>query len=359
MSEPIMNLVNMQPTGLDAASADGSRSFRPYASMASKDTLCLNIPVRTKKSTLTKVKDYGTGILKGGLNTITGLLTPTGMMLALGTVGLSAVTGGAALPFLAAAGMGVGAFQMVKGALKGDWEQAGEGTFAFAISALGTKSATRKGQPKNASAVMVEKQPSALQGVKTGEPIVVQKNHESPIASKNALTNQERKTPPPKPVLVFSENTTSPSPKVSTNSMAFNTPLKENDTSSMMASQEKRIIFQENPESLIQREKQPKPSENITSSVNHEGRIVSESPTFGPPENTTPKGVQRDETTAFSNAIVPVKSEGAFSPGTPQPKSFKSQVAKNGYSKRQFLALQGYTGLLTGNLNSKDDKSGE
>lgn len=79
------------------------------------------------------------GIVHGLVNTVKSLFTPKGLLMAIASVGLICATGGAALPVLAAVGMGMGGKQMLKGIKSGNSEAVGEGFFTFASSAMGVK----------------------------------------------------------------------------------------------------------------------------------------------------------------------------------------------------------------------------
>jgi hypothetical protein len=86
-----------------------------------------------------KIKDFGKGIFKGAVNTITSLFSLKGLLLTLGSVALVAVAGPIAIPLLIAGGLTVGGMQIAKGVMSGDWEKAGEGTFTVGATLLGAK----------------------------------------------------------------------------------------------------------------------------------------------------------------------------------------------------------------------------
>lgn len=79
------------------------------------------------------------GVKNGLTGMVTGLFSVNGVLMLGGTLALIAATGGAATPFLVAAGVGVGGFQMGHGLLKGDWEEMGRGAVMAGTSILGAK----------------------------------------------------------------------------------------------------------------------------------------------------------------------------------------------------------------------------
>ncbi len=101
-------------------------------------------PAREEKGEKAETKQDGItgffkGIVNGAVNAVKSLFTPQGLLMAAATLGLIWMTGGAILPLLAVIGMGIGGFQIAKGAASGNTEAMGEGVFTFATSAIGLK----------------------------------------------------------------------------------------------------------------------------------------------------------------------------------------------------------------------------
>jgi hypothetical protein len=88
------------------------------------------------------------GMKNGLVGTVKGLFSVNGLLMMGGTLALIAATGGAATPFLVAAGVGAGAFQMGHGLLRGDWEEMGRGAFMAGSTFLGAKFDFAKGASK-------------------------------------------------------------------------------------------------------------------------------------------------------------------------------------------------------------------
>lgn len=89
------------------------------------------------------IKGFFRGIKNGFVNTVKGLFSIKGLLITAGTVALVAATGGAALIPLAAVGMGIGGYQITKGAMAGNTEKIGEGVFTVGASVGGLKLAPR------------------------------------------------------------------------------------------------------------------------------------------------------------------------------------------------------------------------
>lgn len=85
------------------------------------------------------ITDFGKGFLNGGYKAVTSLFSLKGLAVALGSAGLVAATGGAALPFLLAAGVAVGGVQFGSGILSGNMKESGEGFFNAITALAGTK----------------------------------------------------------------------------------------------------------------------------------------------------------------------------------------------------------------------------
>lgn len=115
---------------------------KPFVTGGSQDSLDLSGQHGEHKKSegfVGAVKDFGKGIVKGAINTVTGLFTLKGMAMALGTLALVAVAPAVAIPLLVAGGVTMGGIQVAKGVSTGNWEQAGEGTFTLAATMLGAK----------------------------------------------------------------------------------------------------------------------------------------------------------------------------------------------------------------------------
>lgn len=143
MYGPVFNYTPGSTYGTGQPTEGSSSPFsKPFATGGSHDSLSLSgQPGEHKKSQgfIGAAKDFGKGIIKGGLNAVTSLFTLQGMALALGTAALVAVAPAIAIPLLVAGGVTMGGMQVAKGASTGNWEQAGEGTFTLAATMLGAK----------------------------------------------------------------------------------------------------------------------------------------------------------------------------------------------------------------------------
>lgn len=117
-----------------------------------KDKVCTDNKDDGKISFGEKMASFGKGLMCLVKGIIKHPIT-TGLMIA-GGIALTAVTGGAALPILVAAGVAIGGIQIGHGIYKAAtaktdaqakaaWEEMGSGTFAVAASALGAKSALK------------------------------------------------------------------------------------------------------------------------------------------------------------------------------------------------------------------------
>jgi len=106
-------------------------------------------------SVLDKAKCFGKGLISpvtSMLGSVKGFVT--GAAIAAGGAALCIATGGAAVPLLVAAGIGMGGYQLTKGAYKAAtaktteeareaWEEIGAGTSAIGLSALGAKASLK------------------------------------------------------------------------------------------------------------------------------------------------------------------------------------------------------------------------
>lgn len=106
----------------------------------SEDTFTNGEEKTPKKSGLRR---YFEGIKNGAVKLVTDLFTVNGALITAATIGLVAATGGAALMPLALLGMGVGAFQFIKGAINKNPEAMGEGTVTLLASGVGAKIAPK------------------------------------------------------------------------------------------------------------------------------------------------------------------------------------------------------------------------
>jgi hypothetical protein len=101
------------------------------------------------KGILNKMGDFFKGIGKGITNFVKNLFSPVGLLMAGSAIAL-AVLAPWTIPLMAGAGLLLGGFQFLKGAVTDDWEKAGEGAFAmgasFAGMRFGPKSLTASGE---------------------------------------------------------------------------------------------------------------------------------------------------------------------------------------------------------------------
>ena len=129
------------PAFSSAASAPYSNAT--LSSVTDQFTTQKNQSTEEKRETGTPkqggITGFFKGIVNGAVNAVKSLFTPQGLLMAAATLGLIWMTGGAILPLLAVIGMGIGGFQIAKGAASGSTEAMGEGVFTFATSAIGLK----------------------------------------------------------------------------------------------------------------------------------------------------------------------------------------------------------------------------
>lgn len=121
----------------------------PYADLSTvgQDQLLLSAQ-QGGSSSKGGIGNFFKGIFTGAVNSVTSLLSPTGLALALGSAGLLLATGGAALPLLIGAGVIAGGTQVATGLMSGDAEKAGQGVFGIGASILGVKLAPKTVQSK-------------------------------------------------------------------------------------------------------------------------------------------------------------------------------------------------------------------
>jgi hypothetical protein len=127
--------------GTYSAGGASSPFSSPFAGTDSADTLSLSGHGEEKKSKgiMGAITDFGKGIFKGAVNTVSSLFSLKGLAMTLGAAALVAVAGPIAIPLLIAGGLAIGGKQIFQGVTTGNWEKAGEGTFTVGATLLGAK----------------------------------------------------------------------------------------------------------------------------------------------------------------------------------------------------------------------------
>lgn len=145
MYGPVFNTQGSSFNPTQGSEGSSSPFSKPFASLEANDSLNISGHGEKKKSEgfLGAVKDFGKGIIKGGIETVTSLFTVNGLLMAAGAAAFVALAPAVAIPLLVAGGVTMGGIQIAKGVSSGDWEEAGKGTFTMGASVLGAKVAPK------------------------------------------------------------------------------------------------------------------------------------------------------------------------------------------------------------------------